>query len=270
MAKPVDILLTDLKVDFFVRKKLNDDRVLQLAMLYEANEPLPPLEVNWENQVIDGRHRKAALEMLGRKTASCHSVGQKTLGDSLVLALKANVGGALPPTKDDIVHTMIQLLNQGWPQRKILAAIPFPLEVSKRYIKDAWGIVLNAKLSSAMKAISEDGLTVKVAAEKFGVPVEKLQEHLNPNRKKQKQQSVAHRKVHIQRAYQGFHRKIAHEIGQLVMSYEQHKTSEEEVFEMFDMIFDLIGKGTKRVEEHRQRFVALAQETSKLGEIDMQ
>jgi len=269
MAKPVEIPLDQLKIDFFVRKKLNDDRVLQLALLYEANEPLPPIEVNWDNQIIDGRHRKAALEYLGRKTATCISIGQKTLGDSIVLALKANVGGALPPTKDDIVHSMILLLNQGWTQRKILAAMPFPLEVSKRYIKDAWGVVLGAKLASALKAVSE-GSTIKVAAEQYGVPVEKLQEHLNPNRKKEKQQSAAWRKTHIQRSYQGFGRKIAFVIQRLVESFEEHKTSEEEVFDTFDTIFDLIAKSTKRIEEHRQRFVALAKETTKLGDIDMQ
>src|SRR6266850_7024695 len=100
MAKPVEVLLEQLKVDFFVRKKLNDDRVMQLALLYEAGTELPPIEINWDKQVIDGRHRKAALEMLGRKTALCHDIGQKALGESIVLALRANVGGALPPTKE--------------------------------------------------------------------------------------------------------------------------------------------------------------------------
>lgn len=269
MAKVVEVELTKLKTSFYVRKKLSDDHVLQLALLIESGVNLPPLTISYDNEIIDGRHRKAALEMLGRKTAECSIHGQRSPGEQVILALSANVGGSLPPSSDDITHSMVLLLNQGWTQRRILENMPFPREVSKKYLKTAWGVVLSAKLSAAMKAIAEEGLTVKVAAEKFGVPLEKLQEHMNPNRKKAKQQSAAWRKTHISRAYQGFHRKIAHEIQKVVEGFEDRKISEQEVFDTFDDIFDLINKGTKRVEEHRNRFLSLAKTTSELSKIEI-
>lgn len=267
MSKTREVPLSELKTSFFVRKRLNDDWVLQLAALYEAGEPLPPLEITWDNEVIDGRHRKAALELLGRTVVMCHEAGQMEQGKAIVSALKANVGGSLPPTKEDIVHSMIQLLNQGWTQRKILDSMPFPRSVASKYLKDAWGVVLDSKLKAAMKDVAENDMKVKDAAEKHGVPLEKLQEHMNPNRKKRKQQSMAHLKNQLQRAYQGFHRQIAYKIQKTIETYEDNSIGEVEVFDMFDTLCDLIDKGHKRVEEHKQRFVKLAEEREKLSKI---
>jgi hypothetical protein len=269
MSKVIQVPLSDLKTSFYVRKKLNEDHVLQLSLLYEAGEKLPPLEIGWDNEVIDGRHRKAALELLGRTTADCHVHGQRGVGESIVIALKANVGGALPPTKEDVVHSMILLLNQGWTQRRIIDNMPFPADVTRIYIKNAWSIVLDAKLQSALKAISEEGCTVKVAAEKYGVPIEKIQDRLTPKKRKKDVQTPAWRKSHISRLYQGFHRKIAYEFQQIIRDYEDHKMTDVEVYDLIDGIYDLIKNGEKRLDDHRSRFTHIAEEISKLSSIEM-
>lgn len=266
--KITEVPLKDLKTSFFVRKKLNDDRVLQLAELYQSGVKLPPIEINWENEIIDGRHRKAALEMLDRQVAECHSIGQKGTPESIVIALKANMGGALPPTKEDIVHTCMLLLNNGWTERKILDnfQVMFPRDLARKYLKDAWGVVLDGRLKSAMKAISE-GLTVKEAAEKFQVPLDKLKNHLNPNRTKRAQKSTAWRKQRLSRYYQGFHRKIAYEVQKTVEDFEDNAISEDEVYEIFDSLFSFIRSGQKRIEDHRTRFDATSKERSKLAAV---
>src|SRR5260370_35763802 len=267
--KVIQVSLKELKADFYVRKQLHDDHVLQLALLYESGVPIPPLTIGWDKQVIDGRHRKAALEFLGRQTADCMIHGQRGIAESIVIALKANVGGALPPTKEDIVHSMILLLNQGWTERRILDNMPFPRTVARKYIKDAWGVVLDAKLKSAMKAIAEDGMTAKAASEKFGVPIEKLQEHLNPNRRKRQQQSIAWKKQKLSRSFQGFHRKVAYEIKAIFDAFEDHQISEAEVVEMFDGIYELFRKGEKRVDEHMERFKILVKDTANLSKVEL-
>ncbi len=267
MAKTIEVHIKNLTTKFDVRKKLNDSHVLNLAYLYEAGEELPPLVITKQMEIVDGRHRKAAMELAGREVAHCVIAGETDDGALIVSALKANVGGALPPTQDDIVHSIVLLFNQGWTEKKILDNLPFPRVVGRKYAKTAWGIILNAKLTSAMKAISEDGITMKTASERFGVPEEKLKEHLNPNRKREKQKTVAWRKNHISRAYQGFHRKIAYEIQALSNSFEEQQVSEEEALAVFEHIFESIRKGEKRVEEHRERFQNLARDFGKLAEI---
>lgn len=267
MPKTIEVHLKDLTTKFDVRKKLDDSHVYNLAMLYEAGEELPPIVITKQMEIIDGRHRKEAMELAGRQVANCIISSEVEEGAIIVSALKANVGGALPPTKEDIVHSIVLLFNQGWTEKKVVDNMPFPRVVTRRYAKDAWGIILKAKLTSALKAISDDGVTVKVASERFGVPEEKIKEHLNPNRKREKQRGVAYRKSHISRAYQGFHRKIAYEIQALSREFEDQIVSEDEALSVFDNIFELIKKGEKRVEEHRTRFLNLAREFNKLAEI---
>jgi len=267
MAKTIEVHLKDLTTKFDVRKKLNDSQVLNLAYLYEAGEELPPILITKQMEIVDGRHRKAAMELAGRQVAQCIISPETDDGSLIVHALKANIGGALPPSKEDIVHSAVLLFNQGWNEKKILDNMPFPRPVSRRYVKDAWGIILNAKLTSAMKAIADDGLSVRAASERYGVPEEKIKEHLNPNRKREKHKSAKWRMQHIARAFQGFHRKIAYEIQALSNSYEEHDVSEDEALEVFDHIFGLMRKGERRVEEHRERFNNLSREFKKLGEI---
>lgn len=267
MAKTIQVHLKDLTTKFDVRKKLDDSHVMNLAYLYEAGETLPPLLITKQMQIIDGRHRKTAMELAGRQVADCIFTTEESEGEMVIQAIKANVGGALPPTKADIVHSIILLLNQGWTERKIIDSMPFPRSVGRKYAKDAWGFILEQKLRVAMKSIAEDGMTVKAASDKFGVPVEKLQEHMNPSRKKEKQKGIAWRKHHISRAYQGFGKKISHEIQRVVMDYEDNALTEEEALGLFEHIFELIKKSEKRIEEHRERFGNLAREMRKVSEI---
>src|SRR3989344_7285276 len=64
--------VSDLKMKFDVRKSLNEDRVLLFMEMYESGNSVPPIEViRGTMDIHDGRHRKAALDHLGRKHAEC-------------------------------------------------------------------------------------------------------------------------------------------------------------------------------------------------------
>lgn len=265
--KIIEVHLRDLTTDFDVRKKLNDSHVYNMALLYEAGEELPPIIITKGMKIIDGRHRKAAMELAGRQVARCIIATETDECVLITEALKANVGGPLPPSKEDIVHAILLLLAQGWKEKRISDSLPFPRTVSRKYITEANAYIIRAKLAEALKAIAEDGMTLKAASEKFDVPEEKLKEHMNPNRKKREQQSIKWRQTHISRAYNGFGRKIGHEIQKVFDMYEDKEITENDVLETLDHIFDLIKKGEKRVEEHRERFRNLAREFSKLAEI---
>ena len=58
--------IKDLQVNLFVRKVLNQDHVLYLGQLVEGGVNLPPIKINQDLVVIDGRHRIEAYELLGR------------------------------------------------------------------------------------------------------------------------------------------------------------------------------------------------------------
>lgn len=62
--------LKDLKETFFVRVALDEKHVIYLAQIIESGVELPPIvAVKGTNEIVFGRHRKAAYQRLGRISA---------------------------------------------------------------------------------------------------------------------------------------------------------------------------------------------------------
>ena len=60
-AKEIVLNIAEIKEEFFVRAKLNEDHALYLAELVEAGIKLPPVEIAYSEDgaaiLVDGRHR---------------------------------------------------------------------------------------------------------------------------------------------------------------------------------------------------------------------
>ena len=109
MAKIIKVKLSELKKDFYVREKLIESHWFLIAELMDAGTPFPPIEITEDFRVQDGRHRIRAAEFLERETIEAVIIPDKGKLASVSHALEANYGGSLPPTGEDIIHTLTYL-----------------------------------------------------------------------------------------------------------------------------------------------------------------
>jgi hypothetical protein len=95
-----EVLISTLVQDpnFQVRKKLDSQTVSRYAAAYSAGRPMPPIKVALIEDarvVVDGWHRLAALEKIGRCKVQAEIV-KATAREALWLAAQANLQHGLP------------------------------------------------------------------------------------------------------------------------------------------------------------------------------
>ncbi|MFA6459191.1 MAG: ParB N-terminal domain-containing protein [Candidatus Paceibacterota bacterium] len=175
--------LVDIKDNFVVRITLNREHVEHLKDLIESGVEMDPLLVSADdNELIDGRHRKAAYLELGIKDASCEVRTFSSQSEKIIEALQRNVGGSLPPTHADVNHTMEILLTSGESRKSIIemmsARIGFPPKLVSRHLDEVQSNLAKARLKKAAHAVVNDGKTVHEAATEQGVKLETLKTFL--------------------------------------------------------------------------------------------
>jgi len=160
------LLVADLRMNYDVRTRLNDDRVLFFMERYDSGAEVPPIEViRGTMDIHDGRHRKAALDHLGRRHAECILVAPMEYLDQMMDAFGKNVSDSpFPPTRADIIFVMKQLLEAGVTNAIIQKRFEIYYKPShvKKLLKDAHSNVLKAKMSKAKMAVAHGGVSVAV------------------------------------------------------------------------------------------------------------
>ena len=189
MSKFRVVKLKDLKTSFYVRRGINQDHVLMLAELYEAamleskdsvtaSKSLAIIQVTEDLRVVDGRHRKEAMELVQppMDEIRVEIMENKTEAELVVLATKANCGGALPPTREDMIFTVEQLLTKhGMTQKAVEdSLIMLPKSVVRKYINMAVKRIHAVKLKLALADIA-NGIPLANAARNHGIKAEAVQ-----------------------------------------------------------------------------------------------
>lgn len=168
--------LSQITNQFDVRIKLDEDRVVQFAGMYESGMELPPVELVKlaadAYAYIDGRHRGAARAYLNLENVMA-IVRNGNLKDNpallFTMALRANWGGAKPPSRVDIEHTILRMLECGVTQTDVRQSLSFlPSGALKAYISCARGVIMKRRISRAVSYISE-GIPLAEAAKKVGL-----------------------------------------------------------------------------------------------------
>lgn len=175
------IPIDDVTEEFFVRVSLSDDHVLHLAGLYDGGTKLPPILVTREhNKVIDGRHRLAALRLLNKKSVEVEWDEETDSGELIARGLRANIGGALPPTNADIVYAIQQMMEVGMVNSAISKKLSdrWPPAVVRRYIAEAQSRIGVQQMNKAKHAVVESGMTIGEAALAYKVKVDNLKSAL--------------------------------------------------------------------------------------------
>ncbi len=250
------VQLADLKTNLFVRKEIDQDRVLYFAELIENGQTLPPIKITRDNRVVDGRHRIEAHVLNDLKGIRVEVVDIDDEIELIAEAYKANVGGALPPTPQDTEHTVMLLLERGESKKRIGELLGFPPGMARRYVNDTQSKMSRAKLLRAAGAVTDGGLTVAKAAEQYEVDIEKLKETLSGHRKKHKRGIVE-----IQRGltttYKSNGLKNAALIRSLLEKYEDGDVTERQVREIFEHIDSLQKRAIRSFGDWKKRFDAL-------------
>jgi hypothetical protein len=234
----VMIPLAKIENRFDVRMALDDDRVLQFAGMYESGMSLPPVELvstgeDGNYAYVDGRHRGAARAFLNYADIEATIRPGTTADDPIGLyasALRANWGGAKPPSRGDIIHTIIRLVELNIPQSEIRKRLDFlPSGSSKAYISTAVGTVQKRRLALALDAVA-DGLSAEAAAELHGIQLETLQNTISGKKGKfgnrsDEQQYTAEIKSYISQKLFAANAGISNKIGSMLKRVEDGEVS---------------------------------------------
>lgn len=246
--------IADLKTTMFVRSALNQDHVLFLAELIEGGTVLPPIQITEDGRIIDGRHRKEAYELLDRTEVKVEVVGETDETKLITMAFKANVGGSLPPTIEDVNHTIQVLLEKRVPQCQIAKLLRLPPSMSDKLVSRVKTRITRTKKQDAVDAVTERGLTISAAAKQFGVPFEDVRNELR--RRKKKDTSVAEHMRNLTAFYRTLGQRTAHILRATMDEFRDGEMSASQVDEVFKKIEQLQVKSARSIKDWETRFEA--------------
>lgn len=241
-SRKFKIPISRIKEVFFVRESLDEEWVIQLAQLYEGGVELPPIELTKKDELVDGRHRLEALKLLNRTEVDCVLVEETDRLKLIALAFAANVGGAKPPTQDDIKFTIRVLLREGVTRRRVLELMPYPKEVTRRYVDDVQSAEAKLKMNRAMDAVVEGGMTVKAAAQEMNVDEAKLKEALKGKKKAAKsgKNQIAQIKANFTTQFKRLSTSNGKSISVWIQKYEDGVITHKEMQELLQHLSGLI------------------------------
>jgi len=261
------IPLDQIKNLFDVRVELDNDRVLQFVGMYESHVDLPPVRVicldSEDNKYayIDGRTRGAALALMGRKEAEAVIVSSDkfSTGELYAEALKSNWGGSKPPSRADITHSIIRMLEAGETPATIRKELNFlPRGSLNAYIATAQGTLTKRKISVALDKISEGELTIEDAASASKIDVSHLRVALKGKNKgfrsRTAQAEHAHTlQLHILHSLQHANLSIGMKVSELLQEVEHGEMSPLLAEKVINSWFEHLRKATLRAADWRQR-----------------
>jgi len=253
MAKKIAI--KELKTNLFVRSSLDQDWVLQLAELIEHGVKLPPIKINKQNQVIDGRHRIEAHELNNLTEIEYELVDISDENDLIAAAYKANLGGSLPPRVQDTEHTIRLLLERDESAKAIGELLGLPPSIARKYASNVRSKDERAKVQRAAMAVTEGGLTVAKAAEQYKADENKVRQALGGKGRKYKK-GIEEVQRGLTSLYKSLGSKNAALMRSLFEKYEDADVSVRQVNEIFDHLESLQKKQARATADWKKRFHA--------------
>jgi len=255
-TKITKVLLSELQINLFVRKELNQDHVLCLAELIENGVKLPPIKITPDKVLVDGRHRVEGYDLNGIKEIEAEIIAFSSEAELIAEAYKANVGGSLPPSQQDTEHTIMLLTERKESKKRIAELLGLPIGIARRYVDSVLSKMTRAKLQRAAASITEGGLTVAKAAEQYEVEPDKLKEVLSGHRRKQKQ-GIPEIQRSLTRTYKSVGSTNAHALRKILEKYEDGDITEKQVRDIFRHIAILQKQSARAIADWQKRFEAM-------------
>lgn len=271
--RPVQMVsLTSISNKFDVRTALDEDRVVQFVGLYEAGVDLPPVKLvklgDEKFAYIDGRHRGAARAYLNLPDVPA-LIFNGSLSDNPVelfaQALQSNWGGAKPPTRNDITHTIIRMLEHGASQALVSGRLDFlPKGALRAYIAQARSTLAKRKLARAMEDVA-DGMTVEEAAKRRRVNIELIKNSISGKRGKKiggsaEMELVIALKSHIAGQMGSANSSIGKKVQMLLQHVEDGEVTSKSAMEILKDWNERLRKSMVRVADWQARVEAISAE----------
>lgn len=259
--KVVSMKIADIIISHYVRKELDEDRVIFFAELYEAGSDVPPIKVTMDNKLEDGRHRLAALEFLERTDAVCEIVDTVSDVELIKAAYAANLGGSKPPTRQDTEHVAQMLLREGVTPAKVIDFFSqhYPKSVARTYVDQARFGITREKIRKAKEAVLSGDKTMNKAAEEFGVDIETLKAEVTGTKKKNKKNTeVREFKSVLTTLFRSSSKRWAAQLTKLRIMYENEEVTTQQVDEVLEHLDHLIKQASRSFKNHKDRIVKQA------------
>lgn len=270
IGKVVEVDIDSLAIPFYVRKKLDQDHVLYLAELEENGVVLDPIQVTPSKEegydILDGRHRIEAYKLLNRTTIRAKvQPPMRNIVEEISAAFKANLGGALPPSREDVEHTVSLLVAQNVSTKEIAQLLPIPPSLARKYVNMVSSRALRARMKQAMEAVTDGDLNIAEAAKKFEVDVNTLRKDLG-GRKKKGQMRLSEIITTIRRQFRSLSQKNAQLLRKLHDELEDGETSPQVVDKALDTFKESVRQMQVSINGWRQRFEAAKGHTARIRE----
>lgn len=267
---------------FDVRTEIDQDRVIQFAGIYEAKEvELPPVklialdEEEHQYAYLDGRHRGAARAYLNLPDVP--AVICTKYNDELELyqeALISNWGGAKPPTREDIAHTIIRMMELGATQKTIREYLSFmPRGSLDAYMAWAKGVLYKRRLSRALDAIGS-GSTVEAAATQYKLKIENLKDVISGRKGKwgqsrsDEQQTINEMKTYISHVLFSANVGISKRMSRLLKQVEDGEISSEGASKVIKIWKEHLRKTGLRIDDWTNRLDTMVASQERSGGVN--
>lgn len=184
------IPVSELRVTFFVRQHLQQDRVLFFAELYEAGVNVDPPTVRrkdgcWE--VLDGRKRRAGFDLWDETAQMRCRVVECSDQEAVMLAFMANFTDnpkvPEPPTRKDIIEGLVLMLELKIPVGEIRKLLPYNKVLNKRLTDDAQSRYWEKRLSEAVR-LYRQGKPFETIEQLTGIKSQDVMKQVNKETKK--------------------------------------------------------------------------------------
>jgi hypothetical protein len=204
--------------------------------LYESNADVKPIIVTTELELIDGRHRVEALRRLGRVHVKAFIAKTRNKIENIMESVRANAGGALPPTQQDFEHAIELLINQGMKKHEVVDQFPLPKKVTDKYYTAVMNKIYKRKVGRAIEEIIKGEMTVLAAAEKYKVKPEDLRDMI-ANRK-ERGINVPAAMGNMETRVRGLSAAITKQASMLVAKYADAEVDAEDMKRYADRVRD--------------------------------
>jgi hypothetical protein len=279
MAKPILVPLAQISNKFDVRTSLDQDRVIYLAELYEGGVDVAPVKLlkldntdPVEYAYVDGRHRGAARDFLGMTDIPAifvDSALNNQPSELYALALEANYGGAKPPTRDDIVHTIQRMLEAGVARTTVAERLSFiPKGALRAFLSHAQSTISKRRMVNALDMVAK-GKAIEEAAKESLVRPDALKEAINGKKGKwgkNRSEEIAYSvevKGHISRVLRSANTSISIKMSEVAKRLNEGDMSPETARDIVRAWLDHLRKTTSRVRDWSDRIDSLAREHTK-------
>jgi len=260
------IKLSEIQRSYFVRTTINEAHALFLAELYESGVAVPPITVTADTlTLVDGRHRLTAMELALRKEAEVEIVPEMTSDELIAAAFTANLGGSLPPTRDDIEHTIELLMDQGKNRKEIVDLLSasaknkagIPASLMRTYVGKVQSNIFHRAMRRAVLAVVDGGLTVEQAAIKYAVDREKLRDEIRGKKKKSKEFGAREIKSGLSQKFKSNSQVVASLYRKLMDRYKDGEVNAEQIRDVADYIGTMVHRQVTNQKEWTRRIDSL-------------